>query len=193
MDRSNNLVGLAVCVGVQCEVDAFEGDDNADNAGWLTVGAPQQRSFCRNTDAGLSTVGDQDRVKFTAFSGLTYTLASAAPGIHADPRITLWSGGVQQALAGLVGQVVWQPPVNGVYYAQIRNSDAQEGSGSLTAYTLDLAAVPVVTDNYEPDDQCGQARDIAVDGTRQTHLFQAPGDVHDQIQRRRGRDLCPGG
>lgn len=177
VDRSNNLVGLQVCVGVQCEVDAFESDDNSDNAGWLQVGAPQQRSFCRNTPGGLSTLGDQDWVKFTAFRGLTYTLASLTPGIHADPRITLWSGGMQQALAGPAGALDWQPPANGVYFAQVRNSDEKEGSGPLSGYTLSLSAVPAVTDAFEPDDQCGQARTISTDGVRQTRLFQAPGDV----------------
>jgi hypothetical protein len=180
-DRSNNLVGLPLCVGVQCEVDAFESDDNAENAGWLQVGGVQPRSFCRDASGGLSTVGDQDWVKFTAFAGLTYTLSSGAPGLHADPRITLWSSGVQQALAGPGGQVVWQPPASGVYYAQVRNSDDTEGSGPLSGYTLALSAVPAVTDAFEPDDQCGQARTIGTDGTRQTRLFQAPGDV-DWIQ-----------
>ncbi|MFO7632930.1 MAG: CARDB domain-containing protein, partial [Caldilinea sp.] len=144
-DRSNNLVGLPVCVGVQCEVDAFESDDNSDNAGWLMVGASQQRSFCRNTNSSLSTQGDQDWVKFTAFTGLTYTLASTAPGIHADPRITLWSGGMQQVLDGPGDQIVWQPPASGVYFAQVRNSDDKDGSGPLSGYTLGLAAVPAVT------------------------------------------------
>lgn len=177
VDRSNNLAGLPVCVGVQCQVDAFENDDNANAAGWLQVGEMQQRSFCRNTPGGLSTLGDQDWVRFTALRGLTYTLASLSPGLHADPRITLWSGGLQQALGGPAAEIVWQPPANGVYYAQVRNSDGKDGSGPLSGYTLALSAVPAATDAFEPDDQCGQAREIPTSGARQTRLFQAPGDV----------------
>lgn len=175
-DRSNNLAGLPVCVGVKCEVDDFEDDDNSDKAGWITAGSTQERSFCRDSNSGLTPKGDQDWVKFTAFAGLTYTLATNNNGHHADPRITLFSGGLT-ALAGPSSQVVLNPPANGIYYAHIRNSDAKDDTGPLTRYDLSLSAVPAVTDDFEPDDVCGQARDIPTDGTHQTRLFQAPGDV----------------
>ncbi|MBX2997161.1 MAG: hypothetical protein KF893_01530 [Caldilineaceae bacterium] len=179
VDRSNNLVGLQVCVGVQCEVDDFEDDDNSDKAGWINVSATQERSFCRDTNTGLTPKGDQDWVKFTAFAGLTYTLATTNSGLHAEPRIVLWSGGLSYTLAGPSASVVWQPPANGVYYAQIRNNfDEDEAKlGPLSRYDLRLSAVPAVTDSFEPDDVCGQAREIPTNGTHQTRLFQAPGDV----------------
>ncbi|MBI1293772.1 hypothetical protein GC175_02290 [bacterium] len=177
-DRSNNLIGQQVCVGVQCEVDAFEDDGAQDNAVWLTTGAAQDRSFCRNTAGGLTTTGDQDWVKFTAFAGLTYTLATTNTGVHTDPQISLfWSGAPTQALSGPAAAAVWQPGVTGVYLAQIRNQEDAEGSGPLTNYQVTLSAVPAVTDDFEPDDACSQARDITVDGSRQTRLFQAPGDT----------------
>ena len=177
-DRSNNLIGQQVCVGVQCEVDTFEDDGAQDKAVWLATGAAQARSFCRNTPGGLTTTGDQDWVKFTAFAGLTYTLATTNTGAHAEPRISLfWSGSPTQTLIGLAPAAVWQPTVTGVYLAQIRNSDEKEGSGPLTNFDVTLSAVPAVTDDFEPDDLCGQARDIPSDGSRQTRLFQSPGDT----------------
>jgi hypothetical protein len=176
-DENNNLIALPFCVGVQCEIDDFEDDDNSDKAGWITTGTTQERSFCRSTNTGLTPAGDQDWVKFTAFAGLTYTLATDNTGLHADPRIRLYWGGPTQTVAGPTSQIVWQPPANGVYYAQIRNSEDKEDSGPLTQFDLSLNAVPAVTDDFEPDDLCGQARDIPTDGTHQTRLFQAPGDA----------------
>jgi hypothetical protein len=178
-DETNNQVEHQFCVGVQCEVDDFEDDDNSDKAGWINAGTTQAHSFCRNTNTGLNPKGDQDWVKLTAFAGLTYTLSISNAGQHAEPRITLWSGSLNQALAGPADHVIWQPPANGVYYAQIRNNfdDNDAKLGPLSGYDLSLAAVPAVTDNFEPDDVCGQARDIPTDGTHQTRLFQAPGDT----------------
>jgi hypothetical protein len=179
-DRSNNLVALQVCVGVQCVVDDYEGvdgDDDSGKAGWITADSTQERSFCRDTNSGLTPAGDNDWVKFTAFAGLTYTLSTGNIGQHADPRITLLSGGLTQALDGPASQVSFFPPASGVFYAHVRNSDAKDGTGPLTRYDLTLSAVPAVTDSFEPDDTCAQAREILTDGTPQTRLFQAPGDT----------------
>ena len=62
----NNLFGLPVCVGVECEVDAYETANSCTAAGWLSEDVTQARSFCHPADKQLA---DVDWVKFTAFTG----------------------------------------------------------------------------------------------------------------------------
>lgn len=179
-DQTNNRIEQVFCVGVECELDDYESDDSAQAAGSIALGTTQARSFCRDLSDGLTSAGDQDWVKFTAFAGLTYTLATSATANisqHADPRVVVYEGGLNQAVGGPAPAVSWQPPANGLYYAQIFNAEAADGSGPLTRYDLALRAEPGVTDDFEPDDTCGQAREIPTNGTRQTRLFQTPGDV----------------
>ncbi|MBX3052421.1 MAG: pre-peptidase C-terminal domain-containing protein [Caldilineaceae bacterium] len=57
------------------------------------------------------------------------------------------------------------------------NSSSQQGPLSASIAARLLTSATGLTDNYEPDDTCATAREIPVDGTKQTHLFQAPGDT----------------
>ncbi|MEX1020250.1 MAG: pre-peptidase C-terminal domain-containing protein [Litorilinea sp.] len=180
VDRSNNLVSLPLCVGVECEVDEFEADNSSQTAGSIAPGATQARSFCHPVEGEPAPGGDEDWIKFTAFSGLTYTLATSATAntaFHADPRIVVYAGTPDQAVGGPAPTVSWQPPVNGVYYAQIVNEEESDGLGPLTRYDLSLGVQSAVSDEFEPDDACGQAREIGTSGTAQSRLFQTPGDV----------------
>lgn len=171
-NEGNNLLELPLCVDVECEVDDFENDNQCSAANWLVEGAGQAHSFCHPTDQNLA---DPDWIKFTALTGVTYTLGTSNWGQHADPQIALRSSCDGGDLLTGEKMLSWQPSVNGVYYARLENDSAPQGP--LTAYSLTLTSTTGLTDNYEPDDTCAAARDIPPDGTKQTHLFQAPGDT----------------
>ncbi len=165
-DPTNNLVSLPVCVGVTCSPDAYEPDNACAAARWSSSGAVQDRTLC--------PVGDEDWVKFTAVAGLTYTVAATDLGMHAKPLLSLYKtcGGLSQFGTG--PQFEWFAPASGVYYIHVRHHD--DTWGPLAGYKLRITAGPGSGDIYEPDDTCATARDIPTDGTRQTHLFQGPGD-----------------
>ncbi|MBI3957854.1 MAG: pre-peptidase C-terminal domain-containing protein, partial [Chloroflexi bacterium] len=171
-NEENNLIALPFCVGVECEVDSHENDNQCSAANWLLEGAAEARSFCHPTDRNLT---DEDWIKFTALTEVTYTLATSNLGQHAAPQIALRSACGGAEIASGLTTLAWQPPVAGVYYARIQNSDGLQGP--LTAYSLTLTSATGLTDNFEPDDTCATAREIPTDGTKQSRLFQAPGDT----------------
>jgi hypothetical protein len=168
IDETNNLVSETVCVGVECQADAYEEDDACTSARWQvdTVGTPQAHTLC--------PVGDEDWVKFTAISGMTYTLEATNLGAHADPRLSLYHtcGGALLSSGG--PSLNWKAPASGIYYLQVRHW--LDEYGPLASYDLVISTTSEVLDLYEPDDSCNVARDIPTDGSRQTHLFQAAGD-----------------
>ncbi|MEZ4680383.1 MAG: CARDB domain-containing protein [Caldilineaceae bacterium] len=170
-NENNNLIALPVCVGVTCAADSYENDNICSAAGWIAEGPGQARSLCHPDNP---TTADTDWVKFTAFAGITYTLQTENAGIHAQGDLALYNacGGV--SLVTPADKITWQAPESGVYYAAL-TQDAG-AIGPLSAYSLTLASDSGLTDNYEPDNRCTTARDIATDGTRQSHLFQAPND-----------------
>ncbi len=171
-DETNNLISLPLCVGVTCEVDAYENDNQCSAAGVIAEGAAQAHTFCHPTNLNET---DADWVKFTAFEGVTYTLGTSNWQQYANPQIALRSacGGADIASGERV--LSWQPPVGGLYYARLVNDPQLQGP--LTAFSLTMTATTGITDDFEPDDVCGQARDISTDGTKQTHRFQSPGDT----------------
>jgi len=171
-NEQNNLIALPFCVGVECEVDSYEDDNQCSVAGWLSETETEARSFCHPTDRNLT---DEDWIKFTALTEVTYTLAASNLGQHAAPQIALRSACGGAEIASGLTTLAWQPPVAGVYYARIQNTSNQQGP--LTAYSLTLTSATGLTDNYEPDDTCATAREIPTNGTKQTRLFQAPGDT----------------
>ena len=170
-DEDNNLIALPVCVGVTCAADSYENDNMCSAAGWVAEGPRQARSLCHPDSP---TTADTDWVKFTAFSGLTYTLQTENAGIHAQGNFALYDacGGTQ--LVAPTDQLMWRAPSDGVYYAAFAQDVG--AVGPMSAYSLTLSSDTGLTDNYEPDNRCADARDISTDETRQTHLFQAPND-----------------
>ncbi len=171
---NNNRVALTVCVGnVSCQPDSYEagtGDNTRTAARWFLENVTQARSLCNAQNAAAA---DSDWVKFTVFSGVTYTLATSNPQAHTDAVIAL-DGSCGLAGNGQAGPVTWQSQVNGICYAGIQ----QDGPivGPLTAYSLTLTSATGAVDGYEPDNSCAVARDIVTDGTRQSHLFAVAGD-----------------
>ncbi len=171
-NEQNNLIALPFCVGVECEVDSHENDNQCSAANWIFEGATEARSFCHPTDRNLT---DEDWIKFTALTEVTYTLAASNVGQHAAPQIALRSACGGAEIANGLTSLAWQPPVAGVYYARVQNSSGLQGP--LTAYSLTLTSATGLTDNYEPDDTCATAREIPTNNTKQTRLFQTPGDT----------------
>lgn len=171
-NEENNLTELQVCVGVECEPDGYEEDNLCSAAGLISENASQARSFCHAQNKSLP---DDDWVKFTAFAGVTYTLATSNQGAHAAPQVELYNAcAALTPLASGPNQATWRASGSGMVYARLSN----EGGviGPLSAYSLTLSSATGVSDDFEPDNRCADARDIPTDGTRQTRLFQAPGD-----------------
>lgn len=170
-NEDNNLVELPVCVGVTCTADSYEVDNRCDSAQWLTENNTQAHSFCTVTQ----TQDDEDWVKFTAFAGIQYTVATSNQQLHASPRVTIiknCSGAVESGPTD--HSAVWTPGASGVYYAKLLRKEGV--TGPLTAYSLTLTSNTGVTDDFEPDNTCATARDITTDGATQTRRFIAPGD-----------------
>lgn len=65
---------------------------------------------------------------------------------------------VGAVLATQADSLTWQAPTNGVYYANI--SQANAVLGPLSAYSLTLNSTTGLTDAYEPDNRCSDARDL---------------------------------
>ncbi|MEZ4831021.1 MAG: CARDB domain-containing protein [Caldilineaceae bacterium] len=175
-NEDNNLVSLPLCVGVECEPDEYDVsasvNDNQCSVGTpIFEGQPQAHTFCHATNQNDT---DTDWVKFTAFQGVTYTLGTSNWQTFANPQIVIRSACNGADLVSGERAVTWQPPVAGIYYARLQNDPALQGP--LTAFSLTMTATTGITDNYEPDDICGQARDITTDGVKQSHRFQSPGD-----------------
>ncbi len=170
-DESNNLTMLPVCVGVTCEVDAYESDNSCSDATWQSSGA-RTHSLCHAADPQLA---DQDWIKFTAFAGVTYTLSTANIGTHIQPEIALYEKCGASQLSGPTESLSWLPVASGVYYAKIDSATGNQGP--LTAYDLTLDSDTGVTDSHEPDDSCPTAQELVANGASQTHRFQAPQDV----------------
>ncbi len=176
-DEDNNQQEHIFCVGVECDPDGYD-VSNAVNDNQCSVGTPifegepQSHTFCHASN--LETT-DTDWVKFTAFQGVTYTLNTSNLGTHANPRITLRSACNGSDLLTGEQMLSWLAPVGGIYYARLENDPQLQGP--LTNFSLTLSATTGLNDNYEPDDVCGQARDITTDGVKQSHLFQSPGDA----------------
>jgi hypothetical protein len=168
-DESNNLVSEIVCVGVTCMEDPFEVDDVCSSSSWLMEGVTQTHSLCPK-----GTVPDQDWVKFTAVAGVTYTIDALNLEAHADPLLYLYESCDSLYQFGMGPHIAWQAPTSGVYYVQVEHR--QPPHGPLAGYDLVMSTGGGPGDIYEPDDDCGTARDIPTDGFRQTHLFQDTGD-----------------
>ena len=154
-----------------CAPDAYETDDTCAAARWMAENAPQARTFC---NAANPSQPDLDWVKFTAFAGANYTLAATNAAPHANPQVSILNRCDGATLAGPAAAASWTPATSGVYVARLERGAGTVGP--LTAYSLTLSAATGVTDDYEPDNTCAAARDIATNGARQTHRFVTPGD-----------------
>ncbi len=157
-----------------CTPDAYEEDNNLDQASSLEVnGAAQQRNRCpaRNLDFA----------KFTAQAGVTYTLETFDLGAASDTELCLRRGDNTTIVcdddsgAGKGSRIVWQADAAGTYYLEVieRNPDIV---GPDSAYTLRARTTTCDLDNAEPDNSRTTAKTIAIDGSLHERTICAAGD-----------------
>jgi uncharacterized protein YjiK len=120
--------------------DAYESDDGLGSASRLPPnGASQIHNF--------HTEEDTDWVKFTAQAGVTYTLATANTGDHADTVLELYDADGSTLLAendDCAGRwpascLDWQAPSDGTYYVKVYHWD-QWAYGCTTEYGLSITS-----------------------------------------------------
>jgi len=87
----------------------------------------------------IDFVGDTDCFMFEAQTGSRYMLAVTRASAPLDPLILLFDRDGATTLAlddqgapGVAAQIVWQPDVDGFYYACVRNAVATAGVGDYT-------------------------------------------------------------
>ncbi len=195
-DETNNLSSTEVCVGATptpsptptntptasptpCVPDEYEPDNACAAAKALgTDGVHQVRNLCPE--------GDVDWVKFTANAGISYTIETSAVAEDGDTALALYSACGTSPLAsddpagGTVARIVWYCATSGEYYARVKHHSATYGPAA--GYDLSITAnTHCPEDVYENDNSCTAARDIATDGTAQTHIFCAASD-HDWVK-----------
>ena len=111
-------MALTVWSATCCQADSYEagtGDDTRTATRWFLENVTQSRSLCNAQNGPRHS----DWVKFTVFSGVTYTLATSNPQAHTDAVIAL-DGSCGLAGNGQAGPVTWQSQVNGICYAGIQ-------------------------------------------------------------------------
>jgi len=164
-DEGNNLSHVQVQT---CVPDAYEEDDVcADAVEISTDGAVHRHNLCPG--------GDTDWVQFDAVEGVTYAIDVSRIGAGAEVLLWLYDECGGAPIAGPSSEMVWQAAESGTYYVRAEYRD--EGYGLDTEYEIAItASADCPGDVYEPDDTCALARDIPVDGTRQTRLFCDEGD-----------------
>ena len=165
-EEGNNKTHVELCVGVDCEPDGYEEDDDcADATEISTNGSHQLHNLC--------PVGDVDWVAFQATAGMTYTIEASNVGADAEVILSLYDACGGAPSFGTGARIVWQAQESATYYVKVEHHD--QTYGSETDYELSVTAAGGC-DAYEPDDTCALARDIPVNGTRQTHRFCDEGD-----------------
>ncbi|MBX2999641.1 MAG: discoidin domain-containing protein [Caldilineaceae bacterium] len=109
---------------VTCSVasfnDSFEPDNFANLARVISVNSsPQKHDF--------HAPGDEDWVKFTAASGVQYTIETLNLGSQNDTYLFLYSTDGRTLLAsnddadGVASRIRWTAPTNGTYYIKVRH------------------------------------------------------------------------
>jgi hypothetical protein len=165
-DEGNNQSHVVVCAGQQCDPDDYEEDDACTDAVDIpNDGTHQIHNLC--------PVGDVDWVKFQATAGVTYTIEASNVGPDAEIILYLYDECGGAPSFGTGARIVWQAQQSGTYYVKVEHHDQTYGPD--TSYELSVTGGGDC-DDYEPDGNCALARDIPIDGTRQTHVFCYEGD-----------------
>jgi len=110
------------------------GDDIPTNAQPIALGETQTHNF--------DSLGDQDWIKFTAQSGLTYTIQTSNLGPAADTYLYLYDTDGSTLLAAnddyggsLASRIEWTAPLTGTYYVLVKHWNPNVG-GCGTGYAL---------------------------------------------------------
>lgn len=158
-----------------CPGDAFEPDNDRNNARSITVNAGSQTYFS-------CTATDEDWVKFTATAGITYTLESIDIGSASDTVVCLYDNiGNEIACNDDAGyrqgsRISWFAAAPGDYFAKIRQSGS--AAGVETVYEFSISTGNCQADIYEPDNNPDSSSFLPTDNSRQFHNF-CPADDRD--------------
>ena len=168
-DEGNNQARLPALVPPP-PPDAFEEDDTCAVAQPLaTDGTVQAHTLARTPGA------DEDWVKFIAIGGVTYYAVAAAVGADADLYLELLDRCDGPPGLGAGASITFTAPADAVYYLKVGSNP--EPYGPDTRYTLSLTGENLCNGNFEPNDQCSLAGDVAVGASSQAHSFCQPGDA----------------
>ncbi len=196
-DEDNNVSSISLCVGMTptptptptptatptatatptpapCQPDSYEPDPTCGAAQTITTnGVHQMRNLC--------PVGDDDWVRFTATSGITYTIATSNVGADADTVLSLYNrcdeppADTSDPSFGNGAELVFEAPATGAYYLKVSHHDASYGPSA--GYELSItAATDCQGDAFEVDDTCAAARDVTVGAAAQRRRFCASQD-----------------
>lgn len=152
-DEADNISsGVEVCVA---SADAYESDNTFADAQSITLGGTQRHNF--------DSLSDQDRVKFAAQGGATYTIRTSDLGPSADTYLYLYDTDGSTLLAAnddyggsLASRIEWTSPMTGTYYVLVKHwNPTVAGCGTGYDLTLEKALanriyLPVVSRNFAP-------------------------------------------
>lgn len=177
VDRDNQVVesnennNLYPNASSNSDRDSYEDDDNCAAAKPITSdGIAQQHNLFREPDA------DEDWVSFVAVGGVTYHAIAAAVGADADLYIELHAGCSDPPGLGSGAEITFTAPANGTYYLKVGHN-LPDSYGPQTDYLLSIEGDSACAGNYEPNDICSLAGDLAVNGVAQQHSFCQNADV----------------
>jgi hypothetical protein len=110
-------------------LDAYEDDGLPSTAKEILLGETQTHHFCPE--------GDADWLFFFGLSGKSYSLTTSELSVGTDTIITVFSGPDTETIiaqdddggGGLASRVDFVAPVDGIYYAQIKNAGDIGGKG----------------------------------------------------------------
>ena len=145
--------------------DAYEDDNDCVNATSVTLGdAPQEHNLAhRNNQA------DSDWIKFSAQSGVEYTVQATAVGADADMMLELYSLCDGAPSFGVGAEVKFTAPATADYFIKASHTKDQYGPDS--TYRIQLTAKDTCGNDVEPNDSCSVATRLAVNDPSQGYAF----------------------
>jgi len=161
--------------GPGCTEDEREPDDACDQATLISVGTMEQA-----LQGTVCPGGDVDTFRFLAEAGKTYSFRTVG-ATDLRGRIESDACGITFADETTCGTdlvnfcIVWMAPASGPYKLRV-----QGAHGAVTgAYLLRFQETDCPPDDWEPDNNCGQATTLEVDATlrRQAHTICPGGEV----------------
>ncbi|MBI4318450.1 MAG: pre-peptidase C-terminal domain-containing protein [Chloroflexi bacterium] len=157
--------------------DAYEPDDSAGSARDIATDGTAQANH------NFHVAGDADWVRFSATAGSECALETLNLGSWSDTYMELYDTDGATRLAydddsgpGFASRILYVMPASGTYYAKVRHFRSTT-YGANTNYDLKVTCGSGGGDAYEPDNLPGQASNITVNGSAQTHNFHVADDV----------------